>query len=145
MANDELYTPKKIFYALQVIFDLDVCAPKGGPLHVPAVEYFDEESDGLTAKWFGRVWMNPPFSKPSPWVKKWLAHGDGIALLPLSGNSRWWRELWHSNAGVLMVEPNTGFINTEGEERKIMYGISLWGVKEHNIQALKNSGLGHVR
>jgi hypothetical protein len=145
MANDELYTPKHIFDALKVIFDLDVCAPAGGPLHVPAVEYFDEEADGLTAKWFGCVWMNPPFSKPSPWVKKWLEHGNGIALLPLSGNSRWWRDLWHSQAGVLMVEPNTGFINTDGEERKIMYGISLWAIGDHNVAALKRSGLGVVR
>ena len=145
MANDELYTPKHIFDALGVIFDLDVCAPAGGGLHVPAVEYFDLESDGLKAKWFGCVWMNPPFSKPSPWVERFMNHNNGIALLPLSGNSRWWRKLWHSDLGVLMVEPNTGFINTDGEERKIMYGISLWGAGKHNIEALRKSGLGHVR
>jgi len=145
MANDELYTPKHIFDALNVVFDLDVCAPIGGPVYTPSVEYFDIHSDGLTARWFGRVWMNPPFSLPRPWVDKWLEHGDGIALLPLSGNSRWWRKLWHSEAGVLMIEPNTGFINTEGEEKKIMYGISLWGIRDHNIEAMKKSGLGHVR
>ena len=145
MANDELYTPKHIFDALKVIFDLDVCAPKGGPLHTPAIEYFDEEADGLKSQWFGRVWMNPPFSLPRPWVDKWLEHGDGIALLPLSGNSRWWRKLWESDTGVLMIEPNTGFINTEGQEKKIMYGISLWGIREHNIEALERSGLGRVR
>ena len=113
MANDELYTPKHIFDALGVIFDLDVCAPAGGGLHVPAVEYFDLESDGLKAKWFGCVWMNPPFSKPSPWVERFMNHNNGIALLPLSGNSRWWRKLWHSDLGVLMVEPNTGFSHNQ--------------------------------
>jgi len=44
-----------------------------------------------------------------------------------------------------MIAPNTGFINTEGEERKIMYGISLWALGEHNKKALVASGLGHVR
>ena len=145
MANDELYTPKHIFDALGVIFDLDVCAPIGGPLHTPAIEYFDIHSDGLTAKWFGRVWMNPPFSKPSVWVDKWLDHGNGIALLPLSGNSKWWAKLWASDCAVVMVPPNTGFINTEGEVKKIMYGISLWAINESNITALEMSGLGKIR
>lgn len=145
MANDELYTPKWIFDKLGVIFELDVCAPKGGPLHTPAVDYYDIESDGLTADWYGRVWMNPPFSKPSVWVEKWLDHQNGIALLPLSGNSKWWANLWASDCAVVMVPPNTGFINTQGEEQKIMYGISLWAIGETNITALKMSGLGRIR
>ena len=41
MANDELYTPKWIFDSLNVVFDLDVCAPSGGPLHTPALDYYD--------------------------------------------------------------------------------------------------------
>jgi hypothetical protein len=83
MANDELYTPRFIFDALNVIFELDVCAPKGGPLHTPAVDYYDIDSDGLTAEWYGRVWMNPPYSKPDPWINKWLDHKNGFALIGL--------------------------------------------------------------
>ena len=145
MANDELYTPKHIFDALGVHFDLDVCAPVSGALHTPCSAHFDINVDGLKAEWYGNVWMNPPFSLPKPWVHKWLAHSYGIALLPLSGNSRWWQDMWRSQSACLMMPPNTGFINTKGEEKKIMYGISLWAMGESNIQALKNSGLGHVR
>ena len=145
MANDELYTPKWIFDALGVEFDLDVCAPKDGPLHTPTKRWFSQEDDGLAQEWFGRVWMNPPFSKPSVWVDKWLNHGNGIALLPLSGNSRWWANLWASQCAVVMVPPNTGFINSEGVEKKIMYGISLWAIGESNITALQMSNLGRIR
>lgn len=145
MANDELYTPKWIFQVLNLDFDLDVCAPKEGPLHTPAKKWFSQEDDGLAQEWFGRVWMNPPFSKPSVWVDKWLNHGNGIALLPLSGNSRWWANLWASQCAVVMVPPNTGFINSEGVEKKIMYGISLWAIGESNITALKLSNLGRIR
>jgi hypothetical protein len=137
VANDDLYTPKWIFDQIGLKFDLDVCASNNKNIVVPADKRYTIEDDGLSSPWFGRVWMNPPFSKPRPWAEKFLAHGNGIALLPLSGNSIWWRNLWNSEAAVVMVKPNTGFINTEGEEKKIMYGISLWAVGEENIQALR--------
>ena len=129
MANDEMYTPKWIFDEINTTFHLDVCAPHNGSLHTPAIKWFCICcKDGLQEKWDGLVWMNPPFSKPSIWVEKFIDHNNGIALLPLSGNSRWWRNLWNTDAEVVMVKPNTGFINTDGEERKIMYGISLWAL-----------------
>lgn len=140
MANDELYTPKAIFDKLGLHFDLDVASGLNENIAVPTNNRFTIEDDALVQDWYGRVWMNPPFSKPSPWAHKWLEHGNGVALLPLSGNSRWWRMLWESEAAVVMVEPNTGFINTDGEERKIMYGISLWAIGADNIEALKAFG-----
>ena len=140
MANDDLYTPKWIFDSLGLTFDLDVCASNNPNIVVPCYRRYTIEDDGLVSPWKGRVWMNPPFSQPRPWAEKFLQHGNGVALLPLSGNSRWWRELWASEASVTMVKPNTGFINTEGEEKKIMYGISLWALGEENIKAIEAFG-----
>jgi hypothetical protein len=34
-ATDERYTPRHVFDALGVEFDMDVAAPFGGPRHVP--------------------------------------------------------------------------------------------------------------
>ena len=140
MANDELYTPKIIFDLLGLEFDLDVASGLNDNIVVPARSRYTIEHDALIQDWYGRVWMNPPFSKPSPWAHKWLDHGNGVALLPLSGNSQWWRMLWQSNASVVMIKPNTGFINTEGEEKKIMYGISLWAIGDESVDALKAFG-----
>lgn len=140
MANDDLYTPKWIFEELQLKFDLDVCAPKGGIEWIPALKHYSVEDDSLTQPWFGRVWMNPPFSKPRPWVEKFINHANGVALLPLSGNSGWWRELWQSEAKITMIRPNTKFINTDGNSQAIMYGISLWAFGEENINAINNLG-----
>lgn len=138
MANDELYTPVWIFDALGLQFDLDVASSNSDQIIVPATKRFTIEDDALTKEWNGRVWMNPPFSKPSPWVEKWLAHRNGIALLPLSGNSKWWRDLWHSDAAVSMIKPNTYFTNPEGKEQTIWWGISLWAIGSENISALQN-------
>ena len=143
MANDDLYTPKWIFDEIGLTFDLDVCASNNQNIVVPADKSYTLEDDGLVSPWHGRVWMNPPFSKPKPWAEKWLSHANGIALLPLSGNSGWWRDLWHSEASVVMVKPNTGFMNPEGKEQKIMYGISIWAIGEENVHAIE--GFGKVR
>jgi hypothetical protein len=143
LANDELYTPKALFDRLGLQFDLDVASSHNPNIATPAHNRYTVEDDALTQSWYGRVWMNPPFSKPSPWAHKWLEHGNGVALLPLSGNSRWWRMLWESEAAVVMVEPNTGFTNPEGKEQKIMYGISLWAIGMDNIDAIR--AFGNVR
>lgn len=143
MANDELYTPKSLFDKLGLQFDLDVASSFNEQITTPAARRFTIEDNALEQDWFGRVWMNPPFSKPSPWAEKWANHGNGVALLPLSGNSRWWRNLWQSQAKVVMIEPNTGFINPQGKEQKIMYGISLWALGDENIEAI--SAFGKVR
>ena len=140
MANDELYTPKIIFDKLGLQFDLDVASGSSDYIAVPTNNRFTIDDDAFTQDWYGRVWMNPPFSKPSPWALKWLEHGNGVALLPLSGNSKWWRMLWQSDAAVVMIEPNTGFAKPDGGEQKIMYGISLWAVGADNIKALEAFG-----
>ena len=143
MANDELYTPKSIFDKLGLIFDLDVASSNNINIQTPTKNKYTLEDDALTKNWYGNVWMNPPYSKPSPWLQKFMEHANGVALLPLSGNSRWWRNLWQSGAAVVMLEPNTGFINSEGEEKKIMYGVSLWAYGLKNIQAL--GAFGKIR
>jgi hypothetical protein len=144
MANDELYTPRFIFDALNVIFELDVCAPKEGPLHTPAVDYYDIDSNGLMAEWYGRVWMNPPYSKPDPWINKWLDHKNGFALVPFS-KSNWFGRLWDSEAAVCRLPTNTAFVTPEGKKQQIWMPVSLWAIGESNITALKMSGLGQIR
>ena len=82
-ATDDWYTPPNIFDALGLIFDLDPCSP--GPAHwVPARKIYTKEDDGLVQPWSGTVFMNPPFGRRNghvPWLRKFLAHGDGIAIV----------------------------------------------------------------
>jgi len=68
MANDEQYTPRALFDAMAVEFDLDVAAPKGGIPWIPAKAHYSIEDNALEKPWWGMVWMNPPYSKPSPRV-----------------------------------------------------------------------------
>ena len=144
MANDELYTPKFIFDALKIDFDLDVCAPESGPLHTPAHKWYSLKDDGLAQPWFGRVWMNPPYSKPQPWIDKWLDHKDGFALVAFS-KSNWFGQLWESDAKVARLPTNTAFITTDNKRQQIWMPVCLWAIGERNITLLEMSGLGVIR
>lgn len=79
--TDEWYTPKEIIESLGG-FDLDPCAPMK-PLWPTAKVMYNKEDDGLKQNWGGRVWLNPPYSRPliELFCKKMAEHGNGIALL----------------------------------------------------------------
>jgi len=95
VTSDDYYTPQWVFDAMGITFDLDVAAPPGGVAWLPATRYFTMADDGLEQPWDGRVWMNPPYSNPTPWVDKFINHGHGIALLPHSA-SPWHVRLWEA-------------------------------------------------
>lgn len=97
--SDDYYTPAWVFEALGLEFDLDVASPPIAPEWIPAKRRYTIKDDGLTAPWDGLVWMNPPYSKPEPWVNRFLQHGNGVALLPFS-NSAWWRNLWAQDVAI---------------------------------------------
>ena len=78
-SSDEWYTPKEVLKALGR-FDLDPCAPIR-PLWPTAEVMYDRNMDGLSLKWEGRVWLNPPYSRPliEQFVRKLAEHGIGCA------------------------------------------------------------------
>ena len=142
--NDVLFTPPEIFQALQVEFDLDVCAPTGGIPWIPAKRSIDEAEDGLKTDWIGRVWMNPPYSNPTPWINKWLAHKNGFCLVPFT-RGNWFVKLWDSDAIGWFCHTNIQFIKTDSTRAGIFMPVGLWAIGETNITALKASGLGKLR
>jgi hypothetical protein len=96
--SDDYLTPRWVFDALGLEFDLDVAAPPW-ETHVPATRKFTKADDGLTQPWEGRVWMNPPYSNATPWVRKFIEHAHGICLVP-HAKSGWHRELWDAADGI---------------------------------------------
>jgi hypothetical protein len=35
------------------------------------------------------VWLNPPFSNPAPWARRWIDHANGVLLFPWNVNASW--------------------------------------------------------
>ncbi len=92
-ASDEWYTPREILEPLGK-FDLDPCAPVS-PLWPTATVMYDKHKDGLSQKWEGRVWLNPPYSRPliEQFVRRLAEHGNGIALLYNRCDSKMFHEV----------------------------------------------------
>ena len=137
--SDDYWTPRWIFDKLGLVFDVDVACPPEGPPNTPCRTWFTQEDDGLVQEWRGRVWMNPPFSRPSPWVDKFMKHGNGIALVPFA-KSKWCQTLFEKADAVLFLPANLKF-----DQGSIPMPVGLWAIGQQNVDALRDSGIGPVR
>lgn len=89
VTSDDCYTPRWVFEAMGLQFDLDVAAPRGGPWHVPARKWYTAEDDGLASPWRGLVWCNPPYSNFLPWAEKFAAHDRAVLMGICLPEVRW--------------------------------------------------------
>ena len=136
--SDEHYTPRKLFIELGLQFDLDVASPHNQP-NSEAIKWFCKCChDGLTETWFGNVWMNPPYSSPTPWVEKFVNHGQGITLLPVT-RGKWWDLIWNAADAVVPLAYNYKFERPDGLASKpIVFRTALYAIGETNVKALAN-------
>jgi phage N-6-adenine-methyltransferase len=135
--SDDYWTPKWVFDALGITFDLDVACPPEGPAHTPCRAYYTQETNGLASPWHGTVWMNPPFSNSSPWVRKFMQHQNGICLVPFA-KSAWANELWKDADAIVMMPSTMKF-----EQGSIFIQTMLAAYGHNNAKALTN--IGRVR
>jgi hypothetical protein len=143
--SDEQYTPKWIFDALGVEFNLDVCAPQGGVNYIPAKRHYSLADDSLNQTWDGFVWMNPPFSEGKIWHNKFIEHGNGICLAPMS-KSYWFYDVWNrQDLSILMPTPRFKFVKPNGKANSIFMPVILYAIGLQGRQALVRSELGKVR
>jgi len=139
LTSDDYYTPRWIFDALQLTFDIDVASPPNGPPNTPCREYFTQLQNGLIQPWYGSVYLNPPFTDITPWVNKWLSHGNGVLLVPFS-KSKWFDKLWNSDAAVIALPYNLKFDDPKGGRGSIFVGCLMAALGDTNIKALRNIG-----
>ena len=138
--NDECYTPQWVFDALNLQFDLDVASAHHPQIVVPATNRFTVEDDAFKQQWYGRIWMNPPFSKITPWIDRFIEHGNGICLVPLSSNGKWVNNMWESGLSVTYLPANMAFVTRSGELIKHRWRCSMWAIGDDNVEALKRIG-----
>jgi len=144
----EWYTPPEYFPKLGLVYDLDPCSP--GPGHwVPAKKIFTKADDGLRQPWppGDLVFMNPPFGGRRghvPWLRKFFAHSNGIALVAARTSADWFHQIVVPNAELLCF-PNgkTKFHRPDGSIGKEPgTGVVLIGAGPVACEALLRSRLG---
>ncbi len=144
--TNEWMTPPEVFAALDCRFDLDVAAPRDGPLHVPTSRWLS--SGSLERAWDGFVWMNPPFggiNGIAPWLAKFFEHGNGIALTPDRVSAGWFHDAWPCADAILFTR-KTPFLLPDGQRGgSPAFGNALWAVGTKGVAALRRaqgSGFG---
>lgn len=95
--TDRWLTPIEIVQALGH-FDLDPCGERSHP--TASTIY---EDDGLRRGWFGRVWLNPPYSEVGKWMYRLAEHGSGIALVFARTETRWAQKVLPKASSVLFL------------------------------------------
>ena len=144
--NDEWLTPKWILEPLGK-FDLDPCSPVIRPWDTADFHY-SERDDGLSKKWYGRVWCNPPFNrreKPK-WMKRMSEHHNGILLIPANLETDVFQKyVWGESDGMCFLNTRPHFYYVTGRQAKANSGctIVLVAYGKANFEILLNSGLGH--
>ena len=113
----EWYTPGWIFDGLGIEFDLDPSSPHDHETMVPAKTKYTIFDDGLSKPWFGRVWMNPPYGKQTPfWMRRMIDHANGIALVFSRTDAAWCQEAMKACDSMLFMSGRINFI--PGHENK---------------------------
>jgi hypothetical protein len=147
-ATDEWYTPSYIFSALGCQFDLDVASPgQGLTPWIPAARFITCHS--LSVPWSGFIWMNAPFGGRGalvPWLAKFFAHANGIALVPDRTSAPWWQHFAPKAELILFVSPKIKFIAANGAPGPSpAQGTSLLAIGQRSCAALRRgaaNGLG---
>jgi len=137
--SDEYYTPSHIVTSLGR-FDLD---PSAGPKS-HARRNIRLPKDGLSAKWTGRVWMNPPYSTLHRWLQRFVAHGDGVALVNARPDAKWFQYLCAHADAILWLRGRVRFERPDGTSGGSPVGSVLVAYGERNAAALLASGLPGV-
>lgn len=116
-ATDSWITPKNIIDALGP-FDLDPCqcTPQPWPCAKNAYTIAD---DGLNKDWYGRVWLNPPYSNVWDWMEKLANHGNGIALIFARTETEGFGEfVWRRATSILFLKQRLFFHKPDGSRAK---------------------------
>lgn len=114
--TDEWLTPPPVLAALGP-FDLDPCAPAVRPW-ATARQHYTVRENGLLQRWFGRVWLNPPYLRHviGYWLARMAAHNRGTALIfARTETVAFHRYVWAEASALLFIRGRLDFYTVAGE------------------------------
>jgi phage N-6-adenine-methyltransferase len=125
--SNEWYTPVEFIEAARAVMggiDTDPASNDTAQAFIQAGTYYTKETNGLAQQWGARVWLNPPYAEPLPWIEKLLAEFEvgntkqAILLVNTANSPQWSRLLWHSNFVVCLLDRRVRFWRPDRAEAK---------------------------
>lgn len=116
--SDHWSTPPSLYSDLdsEFHFDDDPCPLRGDLL-----------SDGLSREWGKSVFMNPPYSNPTPWVKKAYQESQKgkvvVGLLRGDTSARWFHDWVLDKATLRFIK---GRVKFNGKPAPFASIIAIW-------------------
>lgn len=122
----EWYTPAEfVQMARQVMgsIDTDPASSDAANAVIGAETYYTEENSGLSAEWWGNVWMNPPYAAGvvSQFTAKLCAEinaghcTQAIVLLNNATDTKWFADLVQLASAACFKTGRIAFVNQEGD------------------------------
>ena len=121
--NDEWYTPPRFIDSAREVMgtiDLDPASNIIANQIIDAGVYWTKEDDALTKRWFGNIWMNPPFSAKlilafcTEIVTQRDNYNQACVLVNNATETRWFNKICEVAAGFVCVKTRIKFIDSDG-------------------------------
>lgn len=124
--ENEWYTPSVFIESARATMggiDTDPASSAQANMTVKAEEYFDSKADGLTKKWHGRVFMNPPYAQPlianfAKAVSEKFSNKEiteAIVLVNNATETEWFGDMAKHASAVCFPRSRIKFIDKEGK------------------------------
>jgi len=146
--SDCWYTPPEIIALIEKCLNgitLDPCADDGK--HIEACYHLTATNDGLSHQWFGRVFMNPPYSCPGVWIAKLQEEfnsgrvEEAIALVPASTDTKWFHPLIASNL-ICFWKGRIKFLDVNYQPKmpaRQSHALIYWGKNQSRFRQIFSS------
>jgi transcriptional regulator with XRE-family HTH domain len=153
--NNYWETPPELADALTAAiggFDLDPCAATSDrrKARVKAKVLLTAADDGLSARWNGRVFVNPPYSRGiADWIAKcWRESERGcvvVGLLPVRPDTHWWHDYVANKSDIFMLRGRLKFSGSSSAA-PFPSGVVCWNAFPDLINRLATAldGSWHV-
>lgn len=143
ITTDVWLTPPNLINSLGE-FDLDPCCPNNLTWKTAKTFYsLENNQDGLSLEWNGRIWLNPPYSNWVRFIEKLKIHGNGIALIFARTETKgFFEHVWNDADSILFLKRRVKFIKSDLSETGSSTAPSvLIAYGKDNTKALEDSGL----
>lgn len=127
----EWYTPPEIIALARRVMgriDLDPASCDAAQRIVQAEKYYTAADDGLSQRWSGKVWMNPPYARYV--CERWAAHlvdclddiEEAIVLTNNATDTEWWQLMARHASARCDPDARISFHRADGPRRRPLQG-----------------------